>query len=365
MIYLDNAATTPIYQDVIDYMSEMARIVYGNPSSTHIKGTSAKAYLEMERENIALMLSCFPEEIYFTSGATESNNIAILGCATPLDHIITTRFEHPSIMKPFEWMLRYETEVSFVAPEKDGTINLNEIESLGKYDAKLCSVMLVNNEIGTIQRSVEALKDVLPKTAVIHTDATQALGHLPVDVQALKVDLLSASAHKFGGPKGIGILYVRKGTPVSPIIFGGSQQSGLRPGTEDVVRVAGMSLALQKSYDDIENIRNLTKYLIGELKKIPNIELISEDVISIVSIITPMTGEQLVELLSNRDICVSTGSACHNYEQTPSYVLTSLGYSDEEASRAIRISIGHTNTKRDIDNFITTLKCLLDMLKEV
>lgn len=360
MIYLDHAATTPICevarQAIIDHFN-----TYGNPSSAHEFGRFSRIAIEDSRERIAKCINAEPDEIYFTSGGSEANTWALSD-----RHYLTSMIEHHSIKTNC-----YNT----IFVDNDGVIDVDtllrciEFQNESFWDDLTCatvSCMYVNNEIGTLQPIKQLAKIAHKNEWLFHTDAVQALGHIPINVKDLDCDMLSASGHKFGAPKGIGFLYVKNGTNIKPIIHGGKQEQGLRPGTENILGIVAMAEALEDAVEHMEERNKHIKYLrdrlLDKLLQIPGSHLngsLENRTVSNINIrFDGVSGATLVSLCSLYGICISSGSACNEGLAEPSHVLTAIGLSTEEALSSIRITLGHENTEEEIDtaaNIITKL----------
>ncbi|MBO4495837.1 MAG: cysteine desulfurase [Clostridiales bacterium] len=375
-VYLDNAATTKVRPEVFDTMRLVLCEEYGNPSSIHREGQCARKLLEEARESIAQNLACTPEEVFFTSGGTESDNWAIKCAATVSDankrHIITSAIEHPAVLKPCLALEREGYKVTVLPVDKEGLVSPDSLAKALTPDTALVSVMLGNNEIGTIEPIAELCKLVHSQGALFHTDAVQAVGTIPVDITALGVDLLSFSAHKFYGPKGVGGLYVRKGTLLPSFIDGGAQESNHRAGTENLPGIVGMARALELAVSGLSetdaSIRTLREILIREvldltpqarfnghrtqcLPGIANFTFPGED------------GERLLLMLNYEGFACSGGAACSSRNAEVSHVLTSIGLSKEEAKSSLRVSIGAFNSEEEIYRFVSALEKLLTKLR--
>lgn len=366
-VYLDNAATTQPYREVVETVSSMMTSTYGNPSSVHAKGTHAKISIDASKDVVGYAIKAkFPhEQIIFTSGGTESDNLAIIGTALAYkrlygkNHIITSSIEHHAVLNAFRYLEeQHGFDVTILPVGNYGMVSPSDLFNACTFQTSLVSIMMVNNEIGTIQ-PIKQLAEIAHKHhAVFHTDAVQAIGWLSIDVDDLDVDMLSMSAHKFHGPKGIGALYVRnKSYLPDAIMFGGHQQWGIRPGTESVYDIAGMSVAINKACNNIEekvlrtqNIRStFIKYL---LAKVPNIHVncatsvLSPNIISVA--IPGIDAETLIMYLNNHGVCVSAGSACDSRWVNTSHVLNSIGLASELAASTIRISLSEDTKLEDM-----------------
>ena len=353
MIYLDHAATTPLCEvakkAIIEHLDD-----FGNPSSAHELGRQARVLIEDARDRIAKCINADPDEIYFTSGGSEANTWA-LSQHHYMDHVVSTNFEHHSI--------RADKQLPV---NMDGFIELWPFKTLNPM-VGIVSCMYVNNELGTIQQVKKIAQEVLNNSnAWFHIDAVQAVGHIKVDVNDLQCDMLSASGHKFGALKGIGFLYAQNSIGLKPIINGGKQEKGLRPGTENVIGILSMAAALEDTVEHMEernaHIKNLRDKLLDRLLQIPGAHLngsLENRIPGNINIrFSGVSGAKLVTLCSLYGIYISSGSACNEGISEPSHVLKAIGLTDEEALSSIRITIGHTNTEQEIDtaaNIITSL----------
>ena len=368
-IYFDHSATTPISQDILDHMYKILKENYGNPSSIHQFGQSSRALIENARRQIALAIGASPKEIFFTSGGTESNNIVIKNILKPGDHLIISSIEHPAIMKPAEELQKKNIEVTFVKPNGDGIVSTDDIKNSIQDNTKLVSIMMVNNELGTIN-PIEKFSEILTdKKILLHTDAVQAFGKIPLDVSKLRIDLLSLSGHKFYGPKGIGILYKKNNVPLTGLITGGGQEQDIRAGTENVAGISAIGLAAEKASENLsthsKKIIDITNYFIEKLNAVNiNYQINGNNrVPGVLNISFPkMSGQILMINLDLLGIAVSYGAACSSGTPKPPKVLLETGLSPDLAKCSIRISFGHQNTYEEIDYFIDSLKSIL--LKE-
>lgn len=353
MIYADNAATTALEIDAFEVMKPYLLTEYGNASQPYSFSRSAKAALAKAREDIAACINAQPEEIYFTSGGTESDNWAIKGLVSERKTILTSMTEHKAVLKSCEAMERRGTPVAYLPVDRAGVLQPETLDSFISDTAMLVSVMLANNETGTIQPIAELCRIAHERGALFHTDAVQALGHIPVDVKALGVDMLSASAHKFGGPKGVGFLFVKNGTPLAPISDGGLQERGMRAGTENVAAIAGMAAALKKNCENIssnaEKLRRLERDLLSELEGINFIRNGSANGVpgNMSLSFRGFDGEMILHRLDLMGVCVSTGSACDSTRTQISHVLDAMRVPEEYALGTIRVSFGAQNSDND------------------
>ena len=371
LVYADNAATTKLDFDAFEAMKPYLLEEYGNASQPYSFSRSVKAAIKQARQTVALCINAEPDEIYFTSGGTESDNWAIKGSAfsdASFRATITSQIEHHAVLNSCSAIERLRYPVAYLRATQDGIITPTELERVISNTTRLVSVMLVNNEIGTIQPVKELCAIAHAHGAIFHTDAVQALGHIPVDVRELGVDMLSASAHKFNGPKGIGFMYIRKGTSIAPYADGGAQEKGLRAGTENIASIIGMSVALKKNCDAMAintvYLKQLDETLIkalddsgidyirnGREPRIPGINSIS---------FKDVNGEALLHRLDLMGICVSTGSACDSVNTQISHVLHAIGLPTEYAQGTIRISLGKGNTQEETE---TIAKVVLRIIK--
>ncbi len=372
LIYLDYAATTPIDQSVLRVMHETEQRHYANPSSIHSAGQQSKLILEDARQAVAGSIHAKSNEITFTSGGTESNNLAIIGTAKANchrgRHIITSKIEHPAVLESMKYLVDNGFHVSFVDVNMDGFLDLKQLMLLIDEKTILISLMFVNNESGCIlpiKEIGEMLKDM---PAVFHCDAVQGHDKLSISVDDLGVDLLTLSAHKIYGPKGCGALYIREGTNVENIIYGGGQEARLRPGTENLVAIAGFSEAIRQvsvHKDQLENMRSLRNLFEEKLKQtIPGIIINGEKAeraVSISNIYFPfMSAESLLINLDLQGIAVSTGSACGSGSPQPSHVLHAMGFSENHIKNSIRFSLGRYTTEQDILKTVETIRAIGD-----
>ena len=366
MIYLDNAATTPLSDEVREYFLELNTSVYGNPSSLHSLGREAKKLLDNSRKILAEKINADPEEIVFVNSATEANNLAIFGLKNEYDVIITTPMEHPSVLEPVK---STGIRTIYLDLDSEGFIDLKELERhLEREPKALVSVIHGNNEIGTIQ-NLEAIGKLCKEyAAIFHTDAVQTFCKLPIDVKKYNLDLLSVSAHKIHGPKGVGFLYKKKDLEIEPLISGGGQERNLRSGTENVNSIAAMAKAVE-TYGDVKKINELHKFLSNELLKIDGVTLngskdLKKRVPGNINISVPkFKSEQMMLQLDLAGVFVGTGSACSSAKGDPSiqssYVLRACCVPDSQAQSAIRLSISKLNTKDEILKAIDSVKKIL------
>lgn len=372
-VYLDNAATTQLRSEVTAEMAKVLAENYGNPSSTHSAGRQAKSVIELARKAIAANLGCTAQEIIFTSGATEANNWIIRSAIVDfkVERIVTTKIEHHAVLHAVEHYAReFSVDVHFLNVNADGEVDLSQLEALlAENVPTLVSLMHVNNEIGTVLDLEKVGQLCRQFNAYFHSDTVQSIGKTPFDFKALPVDFAVASAHKFHGPKGIGFAYIRKGLTVNPMFFGGEQEKGIRPGTEGVHNIAGMSTALGLSYSNLEDeqaqIAGLKKYaidLLGENFGSVKVNGSAQNgFYNILNVCLPMDEAKTAMILFHLDmkgIAVSRGSACQSGSAKPSHVLAEMLSADDIKKPSLRISFSHYNTKDDVDYLVEALKQL-------
>lgn len=391
-IYLDYAASSPVKPDVLKSMLPYLKDNFGNPSSIHWFGRKARQAVENARKQVANFLNCNPEEIIFTSGGTEADNLAIRGLVLgfsnffqdslkkSLPHIITSTFEHHAVLHTCEDLEKQGlAEVTYIKPEKEGIVRVKDVKNALKPNTVLVSIMYVNNEIGTVQpiskigKVISSYKlEAISHKLYFHTDAVQAAEYFSCDVKKLGVDILSLSAHKFGGPKGVGVLYVKKGTPIRPILTGGAQEYKLRAGTENVAAIVGFGKAIEilslklRAYD--LKLLKLRNYFIDQiLTKIPDVilngsrQLRSPNNINIS--FRYIEGESILLNLDLLGVAASSGSACTSGSLSPSHVLLSLGLKEEDAHGSIRFTLGEKTTKSEIDYVVKNLIKIVKKLR--
>ncbi len=380
MIYFDYSATTPVHPEVVRTIQEVLTRYYGNPSSLHGLGVQAELLLSRARQQIADLLQVPKETIIFTSGGTESNNLAIKGTALRWQqrgkHIITTAIEHASVYEPAMQLRQMGFDVTVLPVDQNGQVHPEQVEKAIREDTILVSIMHVNNEIGTIQpiaKIGEMLKQ-YPKVQ-FHVDAVQALGKIPVRPQELGLDLMSLAAHKFRGPKGIGILYKRETLDIDPLIAGGGQEGGLRSGTENVPYIVGMAKAMRLAIDEQEktlaHVRKLKNRLLERLRGLQGVVVNSPvderlAVPHIVNVSCPgLKSEVIVHALEQRGFYISSRSACSSSEEKPSRVLLAIGASEAQASSGLRISIAKEHTAEDIDRLADALDEVTKELRSI
>ena len=377
-IYLDNAATTKVSNEVLTEMLECYGDTFGNPSSIHSFGREASALVDKARDRVASLINAERGEIYFTSGGTESNNWAIVGLALANrakgNHIITSTVEHKSVLEACKRLERLGFEVTYLPVDKTGLVDIAKLLHFITHKTILVSIMAANNEVGTIQNLKAISKIAHEKGVIFHTDAISAVGNFKIDVKDLEVDALSISAHKFNGPKGVGALYVKKGVKIDNLIVGGEQEKGKRGGTLNVPQIVGFGKAceiLQENYIiDCKKTKYLRDYFVNTLEKeIPNITInghLHQKTPQIASVsFNNIDAEALLCLLDLAGIAVSTGAACDAGSVEPSHVLLAMGKSIEEAQSTIRFSFGTNNTKEEIDYVVAELKKDVERLRSI
>ena len=377
-IYADNAATTKMSRHSTEVMLDVIQNNYANPSSLHTPGQLAAVELAKSRQTIANILNCEPREVIFTGGGSEADNQAILSAAAiglrkNKKHIISTKFEHHAVLHTLKKLEKQGFEVTYLDVHSDGMVRPEELEAAIRPDTILVTVMYANNEIGSIQ-PIRTIGAICRKHEVLfHTDAVQAAGHLPIDVQADQVDMLSLSAHKFHGPKGVGVLYARKGVALSSLIEGGAQERGKRAGTENLPAISGMAAALSDAVANMEantkTISALRDKLIEGLSKIPHSTLTGHPTQRLPGCASfcfeGIEGESLLLLLDQKGICASSGSACTSGSLDPSHVLLAIGLPHEVAHGSLRLTLSHENTPEEIDRIIEAVTEVVTYLRSI
>jgi cysteine desulfurase len=368
-VYLDHAATTPLHPEVLSLMYEFMRDTFGNPSSVHSFGREAKKFTQEARQKVADLIGAAPEEIYFTSGGTESDNIAIIGTAMARrkngNHIITSAIEHHAVIETCEYLAKNGFEITFLPVDKYGMVDPDDVAGAIRKETMLVTIMHANNEIGTIQPIAEIGRITREHGVALHSDAVQTLTKIPVKVDDLGVDLLSLSAHKIYGPKGIGALYVRKGMRLQPIMHGGGQERKLRSGTENTPGIVGFGKAAEVGAREMEQesarVKGLRDKLISRvLAEIPSVTLNGHPEQRLPNnanvSIALVEGESLVLSLDLEGVAVSSGSACSSGSLKPSHVLKALGLPYEMMHGSLRMTLGRANSEEDIDYVVEALK---------
>lgn len=374
-VYFDNSATTMPYDEVIETMVDIMKNYYGNPSSAHTLGVKAEGKMNESRQLVASTLGGSKEEIIFTSGGSESNNFLIRGFIKEGSHVITTKIEHPSILGLCKELENEGINITYLNVDRNGKVDLEELGKSINKNTQLVSIMHVNNEIGVVQDLQNIGKLIKEKSSKVkfHVDAVQSYGKYKIDVKNCKIDLLSASGHKIHGPRGIGIAYVRKGLVPKSLILGGGQEKSLRAGTENLAAMAGFAKAAEKIYKQIDEnykrVSEIKNYFVDQIKNIEDIkinslgEVYSPYILSIS--FKGVRGEVLLHALEEKEIYVSTGSACSAKGHKESHVLNSLDLKSEEIQGTIRFSFSEYNTKEEIDYVIENLVKSLKFLRRV
>ena len=371
LIYMDNAATTPVHPEVYEAMKPYFSEVYSNPSAVYTFAGKAGRAVDDARQTIASVINAKPEEVYFTAGGSESDNWAIIGAAegncNKGKHIITTRIEHHAVLNTCKYLEKHGFEVTYLDVDKYGRVSPEDVENAIRPDTILISVMTANNEIGSIQ-PIEEIGGIAKDHGILfHTDAVQAMGHIQIDVEKMNIDMLSASAHKLNGPKGVGLMYIRKGIAIPSFIHGGAQERGRRAGTLNVPGIVGFATAARMAE---ESLTERNQYVTGlrdyfndrALGGIDGSRLNGDRINRLpnnVNLSFPgINGETLLILLDQNGICASSGSACSSGSLDPSHVLTAIGLSDQEAGSSLRFTLSEQNTRDDVDYTIDIIKKL-------
>ncbi len=375
-VYMDHSATTPLREEVLEAMLPFLKDLYGNPSSVHFKGREVRSAVEEAREKTARALGASPEEIFFTSGGTESNNIALRGAAKKHNgpgHIITTGIEHHAVLDVCGDLEKEGHRVTYLPVDNYGQLDPSTVEDAITSDTFIISIMAANNEIGTLLPVEEIGKLAAKNKIMFHTDAVQVVGQLPVDVSKMQVDFLSLSAHKFNGPKGVGALYKRKGVKINPLYSGGGQEKKLRPGTENVPAIIGLGRAIELSVEEIpsksKTLKSLRNKLIEGILKIDDVILNGhpEDRLpgNVNVSFKYIEGEAILLSLDMHGICASSGSACSSGSLDPSHVLSAIGLDHQTAHGSIRFSLGMGNTEEDINYVLEKAPQVVDKLRQI
>lgn len=378
IIYMDNAATTNISPEVLDSMMPYLTTQYGNPSSIYSIGRESRKAIEYAREQVSKALNCDTNEIYFTSGGSESDNWAIKGVAFANEnkgkHIITTSIEHHAVLHTCKYLEKYGFEITYLPVKSNGIIDINDLKKAIRKDTILISIMYANNEIGSIQPIKEIGEIAKENNIYFHTDAVQAIGNIPINLKELNIDLLSLSAHKFHGPKGVGVLYIRKGVKISNMIHGGGQEKNMRAGTENVAGIVGLGKAIELSTIDIEK---KSKYLItlrerlikGIMESIPDTILNGDPINRLPGNVNVcfkyIEGESILLMLDMKGICASSGSACTSGSLNPSHVLLAIGLPHEIAHGSLRLTLSEENTQEEIEYVLETLPPIIQNLRNM
>ncbi len=378
MIYLDNAATTRTHSEVVEAMLPYFTSKYGNLSSVYSSGSAGRKAINEARRSVAEVIGAKPEEIYFTSGGSEADNWALKAVAEGYlhkgRHIITTKIEHHAILRTCQYLETQGFEVTYLDVDREGMVDPKQLKEAMRQDTILVSVMAANNEIGTMEPIGEIGRITRERGVLFHTDAVQAFGHVPICVEELGIDLLSASAHKLNGPKGVGMLYIRAGVKTGALIHGGGQEREKRAGTENVPGIVGFGAAARRAVENMERAagreRELRDYLIRRIEKeIPDCRLNGhreKRLPNNVNFSFPvLEGESLVIMLDMKGICASSGSACASGAEDPSHVLLAIGLKQEEAKGSLRLTLSEENTKEEMDYVADTLKQIVTKLRKI
>jgi len=374
-VYMDHAATTPIDKEVFEAMKPYFLQKYGNASSLHSFGTEAKEALEKSREMVASLIRADTDEIVFTSSGTESDNLAIKGIAFNAGngHIITSSIEHPAVLETCKFLEKKGFRVTYLPVDKYGMVSPEDVENAIKKDTILITIMHANNEIGTIEPIEEIGKIAHQNDIPFHTDAVQSIGKIPIDVKKMKIDLLSISAHKIYGPKGVGALYIKRGTKIDAIIHGGGHERGLRSSTENIPSIVGLakacSLAKERMEEDVKKMKRLRDMLIEGVLEIEESYLNGHPEKRLPNnahfYFRGIEGESLVLMLDDAGIAASTGSACSSKKLTASHVLLAIGLKPEDAHGSLRLTLGRENTEEEITYVLETLPKIVKKLREI
>ena len=376
MIYLDNAASTKIHNDVLEDMMPYLKEHYGNPSSIHRYGRLARKAIEKARKQIAYLINADPSEILLTSGGTESNNTALYGIAkkNPRSRIITSSIEHDAILEPCKKLEKEGFDIIYLPVNKYGLVDPLILNDNLTENTSLVSIMFGNNEVGTVEPISDFVKICKEQNIPFHTDAVQAIGKIPIDVKELGIDLLSISSHKINGPKGIGALYIRKGISIDPVILGGGQENGLRSGTENVANIVGFGKACELSrinlLENISRMKELRDYISNKIiQEIPKVILNGHPESRLPNNIhftfLGVNGEDLLIKLDEHEIAASTGSACSVQIQKASHVLQAMGFSHEQITGSLRLTLGISNNLEEMDKTVEILKNVVKELRSV
>ncbi len=377
-VYFDNSATTRCYDSVKDIVIRTMTEDFGNPSAMHLKGVEAEKYVKDSAARLARILKVQEKEILFTSGGTESDNLALIGAAMANkrsgNHIITTAVEHPAVSQPALFLQEQGFEVTYLPVDSRGVVKLDALEAVLRPDTILVSVMFVNNEVGAVMPVEEISRRIREKSpkALFHVDAIQAFGKYRIYPKKMGIDLLSVSSHKIHGPKGVGFLYINEKAKIQPQILGGGQQSGMRSGTDNVPGIAGLGVAAEEIYRNldanVEKMYSLKEYIAKGLEKIPDIRIngmeLREGAPQILSIsVMGVRSEVLLHSLEERDIFISAGSACSSHKRKPSSTLAAMGMPKDQIESTVRLSFSEENTVEEADHFLQVMEELVPMLR--
>lgn len=377
-IYVDNAATTQLSDVALKAMMPLMQEIYGNPSSLHHIGQIAKEHLDAARATVAEIINAAPNEIYFTSGGSEADNQAIItaaynGAKKGKKHIISSKFEHHAVLHTLNKLEKEGFEIELLDVYSNGIVKVEDVEKAIRPDTALVTIMAANNEVGTLQPIKEIGQVCKDKGVIFHTDAVQAVCHIPIDVKDMNIDMLSISAHKFHGPKGVGVLFCRKGIPLVNVINGGAQERGKRAGTENTFAIAGMAAAMKDAVENLEKnnayVSSLSKKLIDGVADIERCHIngdLEKRLAGTVNMsFEGIEGESLILLLDQRGICSSSGSACTSGSLDPSHVLLSMGVAIENAHGSLRISMCEYNTEDEVDTIIKAIHEIVPYLRSI
>ncbi|ORU90634.1 MAG: cysteine desulfurase [Cycloclasticus sp. symbiont of Poecilosclerida sp. M] len=369
MIYLDHNATTPLDARVLDAMQPYLTTFYGNPSSLHRHGRTARTAIENAREQVARLVNVSASQVIFTSGGTEANNIAVLGSEkSSKNHVLIGATEHPSVIEPAAKLQKQGVQIETIAVDTDGQINTERLKAQICEHTSFISLMHANNETGVIQDLSKVAELASSKGVILHTDAVQSAGKVELDFSSLKANLMSLSGHKLYGPKGVGALIVDNKTGVNPLAMGGAQEAKIRPGTENVAGIVGFGVAAELAKSELasrsEHLSTLRSSLESKLDKIDGLTVVAKPVERLPNtsqiIVENLDGEMLLMLLDKSSIAVSSGSACASRNTAPSPVLMAMGYTEQQANSALRISLGKDNSEADIEKFSSLLTELVE-----
>jgi len=375
MSYMDHSATSPVNPEVLEAMLPYFTESFGNASTLYALGREARTAMENGRKQVASLIGAKPEEVYFTSGGTESDNIAIKGTTSKLknkgNHIITSDIEHPAVEETCKYLEKNGYQVTYLPVGEEGIVKVSDVEAAITPETILITVMHANNEIGTIQPIKEIGALAREKGIYFHTDAVQSVGKIPVNVEDMNVDLLSISAHKLYGPKGVGVLYIRRGVQIDPLFHGGGHERGMRPGTENIPGIVGLGKACQIAEENLDHnqeyITQLRDHLIkGVLEAVDNVQLNGHPLKRLPGnahfSFQNVRGEPLTFLMDAKGVDVSTGSACSTKKVEPSHVLRAMGLDGEAANGSLRVTLGKENTPEDIDLAIKNIRLAVEKL---
>ena len=365
-IYFDISATTPVDPRVADFMHDLQKETYGNPSSIHREGQAARAVIEKSRCELAPVLCCSPEEIIFTSSVSESNNMVLKGTLNSGDHFITSSYEHPAILKTLPYLKEKGIEFSLIKPDKNGTVQPESVKEKIQDNTRLISIMYVNNELGTINPISEIAYISHEKGILFHSDAVQALGKIPLNVDAIPADFISMSAHKVYGPKGVGALFIRKGTILKPLIYGGGQEHSLRASTENIAGIGGFGMAVERAAMNMEensqHIARLEIHLLNQLDE-KNINYKINGIKRVPGVLNMtffnIDGQNLVMQLDMAGIGISFGAACASGMAKASTKLLDMGLTKEDSLSTVRISIGKIHSLKDVETVVSSIYQIL------